>query len=145
MPRRLGLRQHAQRLAIILIIGIQISIRFLDRNDLVDDLFGRLAKCWTISRLQDESRRLGPLINIGIRENRATLGRLALPYQTAKIIHATIGFQQVVHRRNASAHIDLATWPPESSGNAHSSNRDVPQLGMWGFGQVLDRLILPSW
>ena len=40
--------------------------------------------------------------------------------------------------------IDLATAGPEAAGYGHGAHRDVMQLGVRRFGQVLDALVFPG-
>ena len=143
VPRRLGLRKHSQRLAIILVVGVQIPAGFLDGYDLVDDFLRRFPERRAVARLQYKSNRLGPLVNIGIGKYGARLRRLTLSQQTAEVVHPPVGFQQVMHRWNAPAHIDLAAWSPETARDGYGTHWNVPELGVGRFCEIFDSLILP--
>ncbi len=135
---------HSQRLAVVLIVSVQVAAGLLDGDDLVDHLVGGGAKLRTIAGLQHESNRLGPFINIGIGKHRPALRSRALAHQTAEIIHAAVGFQQIVHRGDTLGHVDLATLAPEAAGDGHGAHGNVPQLGVRRLGEILDALVFPA-
>src|SRR5579864_812072 len=143
MSSSLSLSQHPQRFAVILIIGIQISARFLNSDHFINNFLGSGSKFRTIPRLQNKPNSLGPFINIGIREYRPALRSLTLPHQTTEIVHPPVSFQQVVHRWHTLCDVDLASRPPESAVNRDSSDRNVLQLGMRRLGEILHTLIFP--
>src|SRR3984885_3253463 len=141
---RLRLRKHSQRLAIILIVSIQVAAGFLNGNYLVDKLLGTCSKLRTIARLQHESNRLGPLVNIGVRKHGANLRSSAFAHEAAEIIHAAVRLQQVVHGGDALGYIDLAALTPEAAGDRHRTHRNVPQFGVRGLGKIFHTLIFPA-
>ena len=97
----LGLRRHAIGDAIVLVISVDVAAGLLHGDDLVDHLIGRGAKLRMISGLQREAHRLGPFIRIGIGKHRPNLLGVTLAHQPAEIVHAPVGFEQIVHGRNA--------------------------------------------
>src|ERR1700722_7780963 len=125
MPRRLRLRSHSQSFTIILIVGIEVAAGLLDGHHLIYDLVRRSAQFRAIARLQYKSNCLGPLVSVGVGIYRAALCRAALAHETPEVIHAAIGFEQIVHCRNAPGRIDLAALPPKTAGDCDSTYRDI--------------------
>ena len=116
-------------LPVVDVVGIQIAVGFLHRYDFVDRLLGAHAESGTSPRLQRKSNRFRPFINIGVGIDRPVLCGVALANQTAKIIHAAVGFQKIMHRRDTLGDVSLATGSPKSHLDGNGTYRNVPQLG----------------
>lgn len=98
-----GLRviEHAQRLAVALVIRIEIATWLLRCNHRADYRVERGVKLRLITRLHRESDRLGPLINIGVGVNRPDLRRRRFAFKAQKIRQAAMLEKLVLHGRDA--------------------------------------------
>ncbi len=140
----LGWCEHAQRFAIVLVVGVEVSAGLLDRDHLVNDFLGRRTQVRTIAGLQREPNCFGPLVNIGVRKNRPALRGVALAHQTAEIVHAPVGFEQIVHGGNAFGEVNLPAARPEAALDRDRVHRNVSEFRVRRLGEILDALILPS-
>ena len=143
MPRRLRLRRHAERRAVLHVVRIQVAVRLLRGDHVRDDFFCRHAQFRTVARLQGEAHRLGPLVNIGIGIYGADLLGVALPGEAAEIVHAAVGFEQIVHGGDALRHVNLAARGPEAALNGDGADGHRSQLRVGRFCEVDDALVLP--
>ena len=109
------MRSHPQRLPIFDVVGVQIAVRFLHGDDFIDGLLGHSPHVREISRLQGKSHSFRPLIDVGVGEDGATLGRITLTGEAPEIIHAPVSLQQIVHGGNAFRDVDLAPLSPKTS------------------------------
>ena len=144
VPGRLRFREHSLRLVSIHVIGVEIAARFLRGDNLVNHFLHGGAKLWTVARLQHEARGLNPLVNIGVGIYGPALGGRTFPRQAAKIVHAAVRLQQIVHAGNALVDVSLAPLRPEAALDGDRVHRNISQLGVRRFGKILDPLVLPS-
>src|SRR6202023_328939 len=93
VPDFLAARKHALRSAVFHVIRVQASVGLLHGDDFANHAGRYAAKFRHVARLQGYLNRFGPLVNIGVGVIRAFLGSFTLPYQAAKIIHATVLLQ----------------------------------------------------
>ena len=143
MARRLGLGEHSFRLAVVYVICVQITVGLLHRDNFIDHFLRCGPKLWKIAGLERESHRLHPFINVRVGINRPTLSSLALADEAPEIVHATVGFEQVVHAGNTLRNIHLTSLSPEAGLNRHCSHRDISELRMRRFAEILDALFFP--
>ena len=130
MPPSLDLGRHAIFRVVSHVVGVQIAVGFLHRDNFLDDLVRHRAQLRTIAGLQRKARRLCPLVNVGVRVDRSMLRSIALANKPQEIIHPAIRFQQFLHGRNAFVDVGLAARSPKSLRDRHRVYRNVMELGV---------------
>src|SRR6266446_2443151 len=113
---------------IVHVIGIQIAAGFLGGDDIIDEFLRHGANRWTITGLQSEASGLGPFVNVGIGINRAALSTFAFIKEAAKIGHAAVGLEQIVHSGNAVGEVGFAPLTPKTASDGYGVHGNVAQL-----------------
>ena len=144
MAGGLRLRRHPQRFVIVHVVGVQVTTRLLNGHDLANYLLRTGAKLGTIARLQHKANGLGPLVDVRVRIHGTLLRCVALAHKPAKVVHAPIGFEQIMHCGDALAGVDLTALPPESVLDRHRAYRDISELGVRRFVQIFNALVSPG-
>ena len=140
-----GLRvvEHAQRLAIALVVGVDIAARFLCGDHFTDHFEGRGAELRMVGGLQSEADSLGPFVDIGVRVDGADLGRGRFAFEAEEVVHAAVVDQLVVHRGNAGFEVGDAALRPEALLNFDSANGNCFELGVGRPGDIDDTGVFP--
>ena len=135
--------RHAEGRAIADEVSVQVAVGFLHGYHKVDDVFGGFAQLGAISGLQGEGHRFGPFVYVGIGIYCADLRSAALADQSAEIVHAPMGFFQVVHGRNALRDVDFAARGPETGLDGDGADGNAVELCVWRIGKIQNALVLP--
>ena len=143
MAPLLRLRLHALRASVLDVVGVEVSVGLLGGHDFVDIFIDESAKLRSIRRLQREPRRFNPFINVRIGVNRTALWRCAFARKPAEIVHATVDFKKLAHRRNAGLDVRLPARRPETRFDGHRVDWYVAQLCVRRLRQVKDGLVAP--
>ena len=119
------------------------------RAHLGREALGEIGRVLAIDRLaeqalQHKANGLGPLVDVRVRIHGTLLRCVALAHKPAKVVHAPIGFEQIMHCGDALAGVDLTALPPESVLDRHRAYRDISELGVRRFVQIFNALVSPG-
>ena len=117
-------------LAIVYVIGIQISARLLRGEYLAGQTIEGRAQIGPILRLQDERYRFHPFVEVRIGVERTAPRRLLAPGEPAEIVDNPVLLELLEHGRDAALHIHAHPLRPEAIAHAHRANRNRVQFGV---------------
>ena len=134
---------HAQRLAVVLVVGVEVAARLLDGHHVANHGGGGLAQLRLVGGLQREADGLGPLVDVGVGVDGTLLRRAGLAFEAQEVVHAAVREQLVAHGGDAGVEIGLAALRPEAVLDGDRSDRNAFQLGVRRAGKIEDAGVFP--